>query len=98
MKDTKPNQKLFTVKPDSESHITIKESELCQLECEDKPCTYYCPTQVFNWNNTEQIIEIDYERCIECLACPQGCPYNNILWHYPPGDYGVDYTANNQQT
>ena len=76
------------IKP-KESHISIKKKKVCQKKCENKPCTYYCPSRVFSWKEKE--IKIAYERCMECGACPWGCPYDNISWSYPPGGYGVNY-------
>ena len=73
-----------------DSHIKITDQGLCQQKCENKPCTYFCPSRVYSWENQE--IKIDYGRCIECGACPWGCPYKNIDWHLPPGGYGVDYS------
>lgn len=75
------------IEPAPESHIKIKNPAICR-ECENKPCTYYCPTRVFSW---EDALLIDYRRCIECGACPYGCPSENIAWQYPAGGYGVKY-------
>ncbi|MCK8823866.1 ferredoxin family protein [Fuchsiella alkaliacetigena] len=79
------------IKVDDESHISIKKKEVCLEKCENKPCTYYCPTRVFSWQGKQNEIRVDYQRCIECLACPYGCPYENIAWEYPHGGYGVIY-------
>lgn len=76
------------IKP-KESHISIKKKNVCLKKCENKPCTYYCPSRVFSWKDEE--IKVAYERCMECGACPWGCPYDNISWRYPPGGYGVNY-------
>lgn len=85
-----------TIKKAEKTHIKIKDVEVCRVKCENKPCTYYCPSRVFYWSDDNRI-KILYERCIECGACPWGCPYNNISWQYPPGGYGVSYdrTINN---
>lgn len=73
------------------SHINIKDQAKC-LTCENKPCTYFCPTRVYSFENDS--INVDYSRCIECGACPFGCPLDNIDWHFPPGGYGVIYEIN----
>lgn len=78
-----------TIKKADKSHIHIRDEEVCLNECENKPCTYYCPTRVFFWE--DNIIKINYSRCVECGACPWGCPYHNIDWSFPPGGYGVKY-------
>lgn len=80
-----------TIEADDTSHIHIKDEKTCLEECENKPCTYYCPTRVFSWAEEKNKINIDYTRCIECLACPHGCPHDNISWQFPQGGYGVDY-------
>ncbi|KXS42153.1 MULTISPECIES: ferredoxin family protein [unclassified Candidatus Frackibacter] len=80
------------IKPDDESHIDIKNRKTCLKACENKPCTYYCPTRVFAWDEESNQIKVSYTRCIECLACPYGCPHNNIEWHFPKGGYGVNYS------
>ena len=72
-------------------HIQIKNKEICLDNCENKPCTYYCPGWVCSWSSEEQKIIVQHERCIECGACPWGCPYDNIYWEFPPGGYGVHY-------
>lgn len=76
-----------TIKADNKSHISIKEPATCAKKCEDKPCTYFCPSQVYSWNGKR--IEINYSRCIECGASVMGCPYGNIHWIYPSAGYGV---------
>lgn len=80
---------LVKIVPDSKPHIFIKKDSVCTEECENKPCTYYCPSRVYYWEDGS--IKVMYERCIECGACPFGCPYNNIAWENPRGGYGVVY-------
>lgn len=79
------------IKTAEKTHIQIINKNTCIDNCENKPCTYYCPSRVFSWSGETQKINIDYERCIECGACPWGCPYDNIFWEFPPGGYGVCY-------
>jgi ferredoxin like protein len=87
-KDCTDPLKLTKINPDSRSHISIKNRAVC-LECENKPCTYFCPAQVYAWKNNT--VNISYERCLECGACPFGCPQENIYWQFPRGAYGVVY-------
>lgn len=91
LKDNNSPLDYVHIKVDKKSHIKIKNKETCLQKCENKPCTYYCPTRVFSWNDNQDKIIIDYSRCIECLACPFGCPYDNIDWSFPKGGFGVDY-------
>ena len=83
--------KAVTIKPAPESHIRIDDKNICRTECEKKYCTKFCPTNVFTWSTKEEKISIHYKQCIECLACPFGCPYHNISWTFPPSGYGVEY-------
>lgn len=75
----------------SKSHIKIENKDVCAEKCNKKYCTTFCPSNVFNWSRKEKEIIIDHKRCIECLACPFACPYQNIYWKFPPSGYGVEY-------
>ncbi|MEJ6951928.1 ferredoxin family protein [Natronospora cellulosivora (SeqCode)] len=90
-KDNRDPLKNVMILSAAESHIKIKSKKPCLSNCENKPCTYYCPSRVFSWSGDDQEIKVDYTRCMECGACPWGCPYDNIDWHYPPAGYGVHY-------
>ncbi len=79
------------IKVAGNSHIFIRDKEKCLEICENKTCTYYCPTRVIAWSDEEIEIKINYRRCIECGSCPIGCPLKNIDWSYPTGGYGVKY-------
>lgn len=83
---------LFLVKqnPDKVSHLEIISVEACG-KCELKPCLYFCPAQVYSWEETEQAIAVAYEGCFECGACRMACPADNIGWRYPRGGCGVAY-------
>ncbi|MGM0501379.1 MAG: ferredoxin family protein [Bacillota bacterium] len=83
--------KHITIKVAPKSHIKIADSKVCLQQCQEKYCTKFCPTNVFHWSKEEKKIIIDYHNCIECLACPFGCPYQNISWKFPPSSYGVEY-------
>ncbi|SJZ88091.1 ferredoxin family protein [Selenihalanaerobacter shriftii] len=91
LKDQKSPLDSVEIIADDISHIDIKNKKVCLKKCENKPCTYYCPTRVYSWSGEDTEIKVDYTRCVECLACPQGCPYNNIAWQLPKGGYGVNY-------
>lgn len=86
---------LFTVKiePDEETHIIIKDQEVCREKCIEKnrPCTYICPAKVYTFDENEQKMIVSYERCLEDGACYIACPYGNIEWRYPKGGTGVSY-------
>jgi len=42
---------------DKQVHIKIKDPQVC-LQCQDKPCTFFCPAGVYLWNEEEKRIEI----------------------------------------
>lgn len=77
------------IRADDRSHITIRKDKVCFEECENKPCTFICPSRVYYWE--DESIKVLYKRCVECGACIWGCPYENIGWHYPRGGYGIVY-------
>lgn len=70
-----------------QSHIELKNPELCSRDCQGKPCTYICPSFVFEI--TDAGLTVFYQRCIECGACKLVCPKNNVVLNYPAGGYGV---------
>lgn len=76
------------IKVDVQSHIKVKEQKNCQ-GCSKKPCTYICPSQVYEWKHG--VLQADYPRCVECGACVLACPKDNLDWNYPQGGYGVCY-------
>ncbi|WP_422443712.1 ferredoxin family protein [Thermoanaerobacterium sp. DL9XJH110] len=82
---------IVEIKIDGTSHISLRNPRLCSQQCENKPCTYFCPTRVFYWDGKTESISVIYARCVECGACPHGCPHGNIDWHFPAGGYGVVY-------
>lgn len=86
------DKKLYTLKysPDSESHLKLKDCEKCRL-CENRCCTYICPANVYEWNEEQQKIIINYENCLECGACRIACGKKNIDWQYPKGTKGVTF-------
>jgi len=75
---------------DKQVHIKIKDPQVC-LQCQDKPCTFFCPAGVYLWNEEEKRIEIGYEACVECGTCLYACPYHNIDWRNPRGGFGIMY-------
>jgi ferredoxin like protein len=74
---------------EEESHLWIKDHAICQ-RCEDKPCLYFCPVNVYTLGSDDKI-QVAYQGCVECGSCRVGCPYQNIGWKLPRGGYGVAY-------
>jgi ferredoxin like protein len=82
---------LVEIRVEGNSHISIRNANICANQCENKACTYFCPTGVFYWDEKAKNIMVIHARCVECLACPFGCPQGNIDWHYPSEHAGVVY-------
>lgn len=79
-------QYLVRFKADKESHLEIKDQNLC-FNCSDKLCTLFCPGEVYKWEGDR--MHVGYEGCHECGSCRIGCPEDNIEWKYPRGGYGI---------
>jgi protein NrfC len=48
---------------------------LCN-HCNVPQCTRVCPTKATYKDKTNGIVMMDTSKCIGCLTCQQGCPYN----------------------
>lgn len=48
---------------------------LCN-QCNLPQCTRVCPTKATYKDKTHGIVMMDIKKCIGCLTCQQGCPYN----------------------
>lgn len=85
------DDKLFTVKyrPDSKSHLK-PDFEKCKT-CISKTCTVICPAKVYEWEENEQKLTVNFENCLECGACRIACEKNCIDWEYPNGNKGVTF-------
>ena len=83
--------KLYTLKysPDTESHLK-PDKEKCKT-CKTRNCTYICPAKVYEWNDENQELIINYENCLECGACRIACEKKAIDWQYPKGTKGVTF-------
>lgn len=57
------------------------------MQCENPPCVPVCPVQA-TWKRKDQIVAIDYDKCIGCGYCVTACPYNART-----KDYGEFHTA-----
>lgn len=85
---------LLEYKNDHDSHISIKNHDVCVTQCKDKPCTILCPAEVYTWNPSAEgqgKLKVQHENCIECGGCRMICPYLNIDCHWPRGGFGVAY-------
>ena len=83
--------KLFTLKytPDTESHL-VPDIEYCK-KCEKKSCTKICPANVYEWDEKNEKLIVNFENCLECGACRIACPTHSLKWEYPKGTKGVTF-------
>lgn len=81
--------KLYTVKynPDTVSHLN-PDVEVCKT-CSNKPCTYVCPANVYEWDEANSKMIVNFENCLECGACRIACTKKCLGWEYPKGTKGV---------
>ncbi len=86
------NEKLAVNKyilDEGHSHIKMLNEEVCNHECQLKPCLYICPARVYVLVDGK--IVIDSAGCLECGACKVVCPNNSLEWNYPRGGFGIIY-------
>ena len=72
------------------SHLVISDQRVCR-DCEERPCIPACPVGTYSWEQERGEVNVAYENCFECGTCRIVCPYDNILWSYPPGGFGVEF-------
>lgn len=48
------------------------------IQCEDKTCMKYCPTDALVWNAKVGVVQLIEERCIACGICALKCAYDAI--------------------
>ena len=74
-----------------ESHLDVEVEDTC-LDCQTYDCVSVCPANV--WRNVQDpdgVPMIAYENCLECGSCRWACPYDNVVWEYPPNGSGMTY-------
>lgn len=50
------------------------------IQCEDKTCMKYCPTDALVWNKAVGTVELLEDRCIGCGICAIKCDYSAIAF------------------
>jgi ferredoxin like protein len=80
---------LNVFKISKESHIIIK-NEICREQCQNKPCLYVCPADLYEVNDEGQMV-VNYEGCLECGTCLICCDQKALEWRYPTAEFGVQY-------
>lgn len=84
--------RLYTVKYEDpgESHLDVKQTAVCEKNCETEECVEVCPANV--WRRGEDgVPRIAYENCLECGSCRFACSKDNVVWTYPERGTGVTY-------
>lgn len=61
------------------------------LECKSKICCTICPAGVYEWDETNKKLIINFENCLECGACKIVCEKKCIKWEYPRSGKGVTF-------
>ena len=87
----KIEDKLFLdrFKVGEESHLRIVDGEKCTKECQDQPCLYFCPAEVYKLEGDE--IALSPSNCVHCQTCRTKSPHQTIQWRVPEGGDGPKY-------
>ena len=80
---------LDVFKLDKERHITIN-TEVCNAVCTNRTCLYVCPAGLYTVDDQGSIV-VNWEGCLECGTCQMSCDHRALSWHYPRGEFGVQY-------
>ena len=74
---------------DTVSHLNPNIT-LCK-ECKSKICVNVCPANVYEWDEENQTLIVNYENCLECGACKIICEKSCLKWEYPKTGKGVTF-------
>lgn len=61
------------------------------LECRSKVCVTVCPAGVYEWDEKNRKLIVNYENCLECGACKIVCEKKSLKWEYPRNGKGVTF-------
>lgn len=81
--------KLYTVKFTSDTVSHLKPDYECCKKCTNRYCTTLCPARVYEWDENNDKLIVNFENCLECGACKIACKH--IQWEYPKGTKGVTF-------
>ena len=76
-------------KLDKEPHIRI-DAQICRTVCKKKVCLVVCPADLYELNEKGDVV-VNWEGCLECGTCLICCDDRALAWHYPRGQFGVQY-------
>lgn len=91
MKEINIDNKLATVKYDTDKQSHLQPNPTDCIRCQSKCCTYICPAKVYEWNDDLQELTVNFENCLECGACRIACERQSLNWNYPKGTKGVTF-------
>jgi ferredoxin like protein len=80
---------LDVFKLDKEPHIVIHD-DICAERCTNRACLYVCPADLYELNDEQRMV-VNWEGCLECGTCLICCEPQALEWHYPRGEFGVQY-------
>ena len=73
---------------------TVSHLEPCLAdcaECKTKICCKICPASVYEWDEANRKLIVNYENCLECGACRIVCEKKSLNWKYPKSGKGVTF-------
>lgn len=76
-----------TFRIDSTPHVSLRNAADCREECIGRPCTFLCPSEVFEWREKDGGMLVRYWQCVECGACRLFC--DNVQYEHPRGGCGL---------
>lgn len=93
MSEEKSNieEKLYTVKYNADVNSHLQPVQECCKLCTSKACSIVCPANVYEWDEKEEKLIVNFENCLECGACRIACEDKSLGWIYPKGTKGVTF-------
>lgn len=83
--------KLYTVKYNADIYSHLQPVQACCKNCVSRACSIVCPAQVYEWDEVEERLIVNFENCLECGACRIACEDKSLGWEYPKGTKGVTF-------
>ncbi len=57
------------------------------LQCDHAACVASCPSGAISRNEDNQVVYVDQQKCIRCMACTVACPFGNM--HFDPTQHKI---------
>ncbi len=81
---------LDVFKLDKEPHIIVHDDICTSSRCVNRPCLYVCPADLYELDDQQKMV-VNWEGCLECGTCMICCDKDALEWHYPRGEFGVQF-------